>query len=401
MHSDFVLIDRQNGTSSRVDRLAFGDTSGRNEAWLRDTLLANPELLPIHDLDPSYGPLVPLCRELRTTAGPIDAAFISPLGRLTLVECKLWRNPEARRKVIAQILDYARVISRWSYSDLQRGISIATGKHGNVPFELARERHPDLHEQQFVDHASAALRQGRFQLVIAGDGIRDDVSAMAELITRNATLAFSFGLVELALYGMEDGALLVQPRVVARTEIIQRSVIVVQRQGTSELQVLDADEPLTIVAGSDANESLGESPKQAAYRMWWQPVIDAPLDDPDQEPPKLYWPNNVRLPLPWKDTWILAYMSGKSSRIAVTTSGRSGADQEMLRALEPFMPEVLRELPPGTEFGSSEGVAGRTLASRRDGASFPSDDERRAWLIETINSYVNALRPRLKRLIQN
>jgi hypothetical protein len=401
MHSDFVLIDRQNGTSSRVDRLAFGDTSGRNEAWLRDTLLANPELLPIHDLDPSYGPLVPLCRELRTTAGPIDAAFISPLGRLTLVECKLWRNPEARRKVIAQTLDYARVISRWSYSDLQRGISIATGKHGNVPFELARERHPDLHEQQFVDHASAALRQGRFQLVIAGDGIRDDVSAMAELITRNATLAFSFGLVELALYGMEDGALLVQPRVVARTEIIQRSVIVVQRQGTSELQVLDADEPLTIVAGSDANESLGESPKQAAYRMWWQPVIDAPLDDPDQEPPKLYWPNNVRLPLPWKDTWILAYMSGKSSRIAVTTSGRSGADQEMLRALEPFMPEVLRELPPGTEFGSSEGAAGRTLASRRDGASFPSDDERRAWLIETINSYVNALRPRLKRLIQN
>jgi hypothetical protein len=401
MHSEFVLIDRQNGTSSRVDRLAFGETSGRNEAWLRDTLLTNPELLPIRDLDPSYGPLIPLCRELRTTAGPIDAAFISPLGRMTLVECKLWRNPEARRKVVAKILDYARVVSRWSYSDLQRGVSIATGRHGNVPFELARERHPELQEQQFVDHASAALRQGRFQLVIAGDGIRDDVSAMAELITRNATLAFSFGLVELALYGMEDGALLVQPRVVARTEIIQRSVLVVQRQGTSELQVLDADEPLSNVVDVDASESLGESPKQAAYRAWWQPVIDAPLDDPDQEPPKLYWPNNVRLPLPWKGTWILAYVSGKSSRIAVTLSGRTGADQEMLRALDPFMPEILRELPPGTELSASEEFSGKTLASRRDADSFVDDDERRAWLIETINKYVNALRPRLKRLVQD
>ncbi len=34
-----------------------------------------------------------------------------------LVEAKLWRNPEARRKVIGQILDYAKELSRWNYED--------------------------------------------------------------------------------------------------------------------------------------------------------------------------------------------------------------------------------------------------------------------------------------------
>lgn len=89
MFGDFFLLEESDGTISKAERLAFGDTAGRNEAWLRDTLLAHPELLPIRDLDPACAPLVPLCRELRTEAGPLDLAFINQFGRLTLVECKL------------------------------------------------------------------------------------------------------------------------------------------------------------------------------------------------------------------------------------------------------------------------------------------------------------------------
>src|SRR3712207_2011330 len=133
MYGDFLLMETADAPAKRAARLPIGDTGGRNEAWLRDLLFANPELLPIKDIDSSFGPLLPLWRELRTEAGPLDIAFISPSGRLTLVECKLWRNPEARRKVVAQVLDYARSISRWSYSDLQRQVSIATAKQGNIP----------------------------------------------------------------------------------------------------------------------------------------------------------------------------------------------------------------------------------------------------------------------------
>jgi hypothetical protein len=98
-------------------------------------LFSNPMILPTQDIDPSFAPLVPLCTELRTEAAPLDIAYINQDGRLTLVECKLWRNPEARRKVVAQVLDYARAISQWSYSDLQRQVSQATGRKGNIPYE--------------------------------------------------------------------------------------------------------------------------------------------------------------------------------------------------------------------------------------------------------------------------
>ena len=114
MYGDTILVQQADGAVRHARRLPLGQTHGRDEAWLRDLLFAAPDAIPVGDLDPSFGPLVPLCRELRTEAGPVDIAFINGDGLLTLVECKLWRNPEARRKVVAQVLDYARAIgSRW------------------------------------------------------------------------------------------------------------------------------------------------------------------------------------------------------------------------------------------------------------------------------------------------
>jgi hypothetical protein len=233
MYGDFFMVERAGEPVQRASKLPFGETRGRNEAWLRDLLFNHPEVLPISDIDPSFGPLLPLCRELRTEAGPLDLAFVNPAGRLTLVECKLWRNPEARRKVVAQVLDYARAIARWSYSDLQRQVSAATGKQGNLPFEVLRTMMPDAIESHFIDSVTQTMRTGRFLLLIAGDGIREDVGALAELINRNAALGFSFGLIEVALYGLggrQEGGLAIQPRVVAKTQLIERGVVVLRNE---------------------------------------------------------------------------------------------------------------------------------------------------------------------------
>lgn len=51
---------------------------------------------------------MPVCAELHTPADPIDALFVTPSGRLVTVAAKLWRNPEAPRTVIAQVLNYAK-----------------------------------------------------------------------------------------------------------------------------------------------------------------------------------------------------------------------------------------------------------------------------------------------------
>ena len=78
---------------------------------MQEILFRYPLLLPIKEVDESFCPLISLGREI---AG-IDNLYISPTGLLTIVETKLWRNPEAHRTVVAQILDYAKKLNLWDY----------------------------------------------------------------------------------------------------------------------------------------------------------------------------------------------------------------------------------------------------------------------------------------------
>ena len=252
--------------------------------------------------------------------------------------------------MIAQALDYAHAISRWSYSDLQRQVAAASRRSGNVPYELARERYPELREQQFVDDTARAMRAGRFLLIIAGDGIREDVSGIAELINRNAASAFSFGLIEVALYGFEDGSLAVQPRVIARTHVIERTIVVAREAG--QPGILDVQEEPD---GDQPSTKLGESPKAAAIREWWTPVLNSRFDDPDQEPLTLYYPNNVRTPLPWPTkVWLVGYrLGGDTGVIGVNTAGSGPGYRELMSMLAEHRDAICAELPDGTEIGKS------------------------------------------------
>ena len=235
-----------------------------------------------------------------------DVAYINHHGLLTLVECKLWRNPEARRKVVAQVIDYARAVARWSYADLQRQVAIATKQTGNVPFELVRAVQNDVEEQRFVDAAARAMRAGRFQLIVAGDGIREDVTAMAEIINRNAALGFAFGMVEVALYGFGD-SIVIQPRVLTRTVNLERTVVLVHNVAREELTVADVSEPQPPSSASRTGSGAA-----AERGRWWAPLEGLTFDDPEQAPAKFTWPNNLYTPLPGRGLWLAAYRSQKN-----------------------------------------------------------------------------------------
>lgn len=274
-------------------------------------------------------------------------------------------------------------------------MSAATGKKGNVPFELVREVFPDLDEARFIDDTVAAMRDGRFLLLIAGDGIRKDVGAMAEMLNRNAASGFSFGLIEVALYGFENGTLAVQPRVVAKTQIIERTVVVVQQQGDARLVDVDDREGISGAATSGPNDlnPLEESPKQAEYRRFWTPVLEMQFDDPNQESPKLYYPNNVRATLPWPGTWILIYRSAKRGEIGLVTVGKTGSGDDLLNTLQPHRDEILSLLPEGSEYRKFENSDGYTFAIKRDLSSFENEEATQQWAVENLNAFINVLRP--------
>src|SRR5262245_10900700 len=117
MRMTLVLLGDEGEGARVVRRVPEG--MARSENALRDLLFVRPEILPIDEIDPAVGPLVPVARELNVPGvGRIDAFLADGRGHLVIVECKLWRNPQARREVVGQILDYARALAGFSYDDL-------------------------------------------------------------------------------------------------------------------------------------------------------------------------------------------------------------------------------------------------------------------------------------------
>lgn len=229
---------------------------GFSEDRLQKLIFECPQLLPISALEPNFTEIIPVCRELPTPAGPLDNLFVTPQGNLILVECKLWRNPEARRKVIAQIMDYAKEIALWSYDELMHAINRANQtNHGNPLYELIKES-PDLpQEQVFVDQVSRNLSLGRHLLLIVGDGIQEGAERLTEFLQQNMGLHFTLGLMEMGIYKLpQQNGLIVIPNLIMKTTIIERGVIRFE-QGIAQILSPQVDKKQDSTNGRSENLS--------------------------------------------------------------------------------------------------------------------------------------------------
>jgi hypothetical protein len=54
MYGPLALLDKDLKLEKRGERVNWGDLPGINEAWLRDTLFQNPEIIPIDDIDQTF-----------------------------------------------------------------------------------------------------------------------------------------------------------------------------------------------------------------------------------------------------------------------------------------------------------------------------------------------------------
>jgi len=220
-----------------LDRLTFSkDGSSKDksydESWLQRLLHLHPQALPVAELEPGIGTLIPVGREIPTPAGPIDNLFITLEGNIVLVECKLWRNPEARRRVISQIIDYAQSISQWSYQDLDTAVRNGIDGDGRTVGRSLVEGigaaigdAEELDEPRFIDAVQRNLRMGRMLLLVVGDGIREDTESLADFLQMHAGFHFTLGLIEMAVFALPGAGFIVQPRVLVRTLNIERAIV--------------------------------------------------------------------------------------------------------------------------------------------------------------------------------
>lgn len=403
-HSTPILISPDIKTGVPVTPLSQqAGAEAVSEADIQALVHAHPSCLPISEIDAIFASPVAICRELQTPAGSIDNLLITPTGLPILVECKLWRNPQGRREVVGQILDYAKELSRWSSSDLQREVSrCLKWKLPQDPvLSLVRDAGHDVNEIEFNDNLTINLRRGRFLLLIVGDGIREGVEAIAEYLQAHAGLHFSLGLVELPIFTMPNGGRLVTPRVLVRTTNIIRNIVAVP-EGFALGEQADLDNTGSKSELDPERAALGD-----ARLEFWKAFLDQlRLDDPEQSRPNPARQGyiSVSMPAPNGSSWLTVYRDMLKNEVGVFLSSTRGTVGE--RASRAIVEEwdVVRE-----ELGGSANLSTDPYGRPRigDSASFGTLDNPTVrqkaflWLAERVNQFINVLRPRVRSFVAN
>lgn len=365
-----------------------GGASAVSEAEIQALIHENPSCLPIQEIDPLFAGPVPVCTELNTLAGPIDNLMVTPSGLPIIVECKLWRNPEGRREVVGQILDYAKELSRWSSSDLAREVSKRLKPKESSIVDLVRATGHEVDEIEFNDNLTINLRRGRFLLLIVGDGIREGVEAIAEYLQTHAELHFTLGLVELPIFEAPNGDRIVMPRILARTHVIRREVVAIP----DGYRLVD-------------QEAQGDSPEPdptatERTRFWQDFLADLELDDSEQALPR---PSKLgylafMLPAPGGSSWITVYRDMMRDRVGLFLScSRDSVGHAALKRLAEELDDLRKELGEGIHI-RNDGPR-PLIEESRQFAPLGAEAQRTqaiVWLRERTNAFVNAFRPRVR-----
>ena len=402
VYGNLIRVDTANGAVEEVlERLPLyaGVTQGGvSEDTLQDLLFRFPHALPFSAIDATYGEAVPVCRELFTPAGYLDALYVNHLGRLTLAEFKLWRNPQARREVIGQILDYAKDLASWGYEDLQSRVSMATGRKGNALYELVREHHPDLDEAEFVDSVTRHLRRGEFLLLIVGDGIQEGAANIVDFVQRYSGLHFNLALVEAALYRDGTHRLIVQPRVLAQTEIVQRFVV----DGSVErVAVIDDDDTQQETLSDQDEENL---------RFWTAVLRDYAFADVTAEVPAPVKYSSLYVTVRHSGfsvggLWFGGYIHRRASDLGCYLTARKDQvrDVRIFDELAMSFEDLRAEMGDDLQYWTNAAGRPRIGFRRPGGLAFLSHDEGSSdfrdavsWMRDRLDRLVSTLNPMLQ-----
>lgn len=171
------------------------DSGYANEDQLQAMIEEFPNLLPGVSSD-SF-----VCREFNTDSGPIDNVIINSMdGSITLVECKLARNPEVRRKIVGQIIDYAASMHKLSFEEFHQrwkdrgGADLTSVETAQGPLSLG---------------VKTNLEGARFTLLLAVDEINEPLKDMVILVNKKTDATFRVALIELARHSTEDTEILI------------------------------------------------------------------------------------------------------------------------------------------------------------------------------------------------
>lgn len=198
----------------------FGKTL---EDALQTLLQDYPEIIPGTQIDPASDEpprFVLLRREMPVAGWSLDHLYVDQYGVLTLVETKLLQNPESRRDVIGQIIEYAANAQEvWAFGKARQYAVEYWSKRGKDFNDILSDKFPELDIEEFWKKVEDNLSHRRIRLIIASDTIRPEVRRMVEYLNSEMQNTEVLGL-ELKIYGENDDELVFVPRIIGQTQAL-------------------------------------------------------------------------------------------------------------------------------------------------------------------------------------
>jgi hypothetical protein len=187
-----ILIQDEHGVRELEEGYA---TEEELQTFLRD----HAELIPVDEIELGTPPLLCIGWEVSVASGSEDLLYVDETGLLTIVETKLRKNPEARRAVVGQVLEYAADAAAWQPADIEAraGRFLASEECPEEYRGLTFERAVRAFLQRtnsaaaetfsyagFLNQTRANLEKGHIRLIIAIDEPPASLLRTVEFVNR-------------------------------------------------------------------------------------------------------------------------------------------------------------------------------------------------------------------------
>ncbi|MEM2889187.1 MAG: hypothetical protein QXR42_06900 [Candidatus Bathyarchaeia archaeon] len=175
----------------------FAETiRAKEESELQKLLIESPSLVTIDEIREGVSPLVFALGGFGLPgSGSTDILAFSSQGDIAIIECKLATNPEIKRKVIGQILEYAAYLWQMTYEEIDSRIQKLKGK--SLAELVAESIAGEWDEELFRDGVRQSLENGSFILVIVVDEINDELRRIIRYVNECSKSAFSLHAMEM------------------------------------------------------------------------------------------------------------------------------------------------------------------------------------------------------------
>jgi hypothetical protein len=175
----------------------FAETmKAKAESELQKLLVESPSLVTIDEIREGVSSLVYAVSEFGLPgSGSTDVLAFTSQGDIAVIECKLAANPEIKRKVIGQILEYAAYLWKMSYEQVDNRIQQLKGK--SLAELIAESIAGEWDEELFRDGVRQTLENGSFILVIVVDEINEELRRIVRYLNECSKSAFSLHALEM------------------------------------------------------------------------------------------------------------------------------------------------------------------------------------------------------------